>query len=235
MAEIAYCFQNILSVLVMGYRIKFSAWPISTRQTVGAVVVLLSILLIVIVWNIDSAPSVNPATDEVTESRERVEPPDSGVSCHAIDLLDLPGNLEGRLITVDVWSIPEKIPWINGEVRYHFSSFDTNYAITTQLMGLIFDGYLGNGTWLFDVTSNKAAHYPEDLQGSTNFEGNIVVEMSSPGPIPDTKRLWKLEPSGYSEGTTRSGLVIRVHKFTFWGYADEKNNDNRMPNMGGSP
>ena len=132
---------------------------------------------------------------------------------------------------MDAWSIPEKVPWINGQVRYHYWRFDDQYAITTQMMGLIFKGRAGPRTWLYEVTSDKVARYPETLQGYTNFEGNVVIEMNSPIALPDTKRPWKLEPLGSVEGTTETGLVVRVPKFRFWKYADTGQDAEAPPNV----
>jgi hypothetical protein len=152
-----------------------------------------------------------------TTPPKAVVPPDSGRSYHAIELLEVPESLEGKLITVDVWAIPTPIPTINGMTSYRYLRLPAEVAAPTKKMGLVFNRDLNDRVYLFDVMSEN----PEgDFFNGTDHivEGQVAVEMSAPNLFPHTDQLWDLEPTGTLEGTTRQGLAVRVHKFRFWRY-----------------
>lgn len=167
-----------------------------------------------------SAEASTPGGDidaPLTTPPKAVIPPDSGRSYHAIELLEVPESVEGMLITVDVWSVPTPVPTIYGTTSYRYLRLPPDVAEPTKKMGLVFNRMLNDRVCLFDAMSENPGG---DFFNGTDHtvEGQVAVEMSAPNLFPDTEQLWDLEPTGMLEGTTRQGLVVRIHKFRFWRY-----------------
>lgn len=142
-------------------------------------------------------------------------PPSSGLTLHAIELLNRPEDHVGKMIGLDGWSM--STPPSYGYVFYR--RWPKQAAILGRLTGLQFNRMIADDICLFDV-------YEDNEQGDflqrkdRQFAGQIAVKMSSPGRIPDVFQLWDVEPLGTVEGTTEAGLVIRIPTVRFWHYHD---------------
>jgi hypothetical protein len=156
-------------------------------------------------------------------------PPSSGQRAYAIGLLDLPTTLQGKLLTVDAWSVPTKVPWLNGQVRYAFHHFDHSYGVRSGLMGLIFENEIRPGVLIYKVLSLPASG-GSFFDGTDRIvEGRVALEMSEPGIYPDTERPWDVEPVGFFEGKTQNQVVVQIPEFRFWKYHDTGENAKAPP------
>lgn len=144
--------------------------------------------------------------------QDRKIPAFSGDAYHALEFIRNPNRDLGHLVELDPWSFPMLS---RGFVAYQ--RLDRKSATTSGRIGLRFDRALSDDTLLYDVMLN-------DLQGDflqgTDFvtAGQIAVQMSKPGLVPDTLQTWDVEPLGTIEGTTVVGLVIRIPLVRFWRY-----------------
>lgn len=158
------------------------------------------------------------STDNSTSQRvtvadqNRQAPTPSGHFYHALELIRNPNRDIGRLVELD----PRSFPMLSrGFIVYQ--RLDRKIATTTDRIGLRFNRDLSDDTLLYDVML-------DDLQGNftqgTDFvaTGQLAVRMSKPGLVPDTLQIWDVEPLGTIEGTSATGVVVRVPLVRFWHY-----------------
>lgn len=182
-----------------------------------------------IAWQMAAKPKVNrpPATDSPHQSTAAIAtpppgpdpdtesaPPASGQTLHVIEFLDQYPSFEGKLVTLDAWSIPNAF---YRDQILNYAHLDPSFAMQARMVGVHFDREVRPGLLIYDVMS---ADPDGDFAEGTNVRrvGQIAVQMSAPDLSPDPFQLWDVEPKGTLEGTTRAGLVIRIPLVRFWHY-----------------
>jgi hypothetical protein len=135
---------------------------------------------------------------------------------HAIELLDRYDEVQGQLVTIDAWSIPNAF---YGNQILQYARVPPKAAVMGRTVGVHFDREIRPGVLIYDVMAVDP--HGDFMQGTDVRQvGQIAVQMSTPGIYPDVFQSWDVEPRGTLEGTTEGGLVVRIPLVRFWRYHD---------------
>jgi hypothetical protein len=135
---------------------------------------------------------------------------------HVYELLERYPEFENKLVALDVWSIPNSF---YGEQVLHYERLPPKEATLARMVGVQLDSEIRPGFLIYRV---MAFDPNGDFLNQTDVRqaGSIAVQMRTPGTYPSPFQVWDIEPLGTVEGTTRSGIVVRIPLIKFWRYHD---------------
>ena len=156
------------------------------------------------------APAPIPAEAEPVPIKPSV-PPASDHSYHALDLLlTRPFPDQGELVVLDVAAQPSVA---YGRVIM-YNTWAGQNPDEAYARGLHFSQMLGTNICIFDVIESV----PGDGVAVPKSAGSIAVEIADDGSVPNSARIWDVEPEGVEEVTMTDGTVLQLPKVRFWRY-----------------
>lgn len=162
----------------------------------------------------DSPEEAKPNQPNESEPTRPIMPSYSGLQLHAMELWQFPNKNTGLLLTLDGRSSATLGP----QSIIHYQWYGKKFAVMSREIGLRYNRSLSEGVCLFDVIAHPWTGFDADHVPDAQVVGQIVVEMNAPGLLPDPLELWDVEPKGTIEGTTETGIVIRIPIIHFWRY-----------------
>jgi hypothetical protein len=132
-----------------------------------------------------------------------------------IEFLNRPYEDQGKLVTLDAWSIPNT--FYEGRVL-QYARLPERIAVQSGTFGVRFSSRISSNVLLYDVLVDD----PDEnafLEGKNLVVvGHLAIRMSGPDLSPDPFQLWDVEPLGTIEATAAGGVVIRIPLVRFWHY-----------------
>jgi hypothetical protein len=148
----------------------------------------------------------------VRKAMEETEPPSSGVTLYAYDLMKNPFRYRNSTVVLDVVSRPVLF---SGSVVQYAGGVDPRVAAQFGLLGMRFNRMVSEDTGLYAVMG---------IDASANSDAKMLGQLAvvTHGNELDLGRYWEVEPLGTTEGTNALGAVLSVPVVRFWRYTDEE-------------